>query len=101
MINEVRAARIMELPLDFIPTTRGLLARAPKSDSGPDARDATRPTKKARRPSGLPPYLASLYEVPLLDSRAGMITCSASINYLKYKATKLRESSIRPSRSRA
>jgi RNA polymerase primary sigma factor/RNA polymerase sigma factor len=46
--------------------------------------------KKARLPSGLPPYLASLYEVPLL-TREQEVHYFRKFNYLKYKAAKLRE----------
>ena len=48
------------------------------------------PVKKARLPSGLPPYLASLYEVPLL-SRKQEAHLFRKMNFLKYKAAKLRE----------
>ena len=46
--------------------------------------------KKARLPSGLPPYLASLYEVPLL-TREQEVHYFRKFNYLKYKAARLRE----------
>jgi RNA polymerase primary sigma factor/RNA polymerase sigma factor len=47
-------------------------------------------TKKARRPSGLPPYLASLYEMPLL-TREQEAHLFRKYNYLKYRASKLRQ----------
>ena len=47
------------------------------------------PTKKARLPSGLPPYLASLYEVPLL-TRQQEAHLVRKMNYLKYRANRLR-----------
>jgi RNA polymerase sigma factor (sigma-70 family) len=53
----------------------------------PTADDAA---KKARIPAGLPPYLASLYEVPLL-SRGQEAHLFRKMNFLKYKACKLRE----------
>jgi RNA polymerase primary sigma factor/RNA polymerase sigma factor len=89
VINEVRAQRVIELPLDFIPNPRfsrkgadnAILAPVPESDT---------PVKKARRPSGLPPYLASLYEMPLL-TREQEAHLFRKYNYLKYKATKLRD----------
>ena len=56
------------------------------------------PAKKMRGPSGLPPYLASLYEVPLL-TREQEYHLFRKFNYLKYKATKLREK-LDPSRAR-
>ncbi|HJQ81689.1 MAG TPA: sigma-70 family RNA polymerase sigma factor [Lacipirellulaceae bacterium] len=89
VINEVRANRIIELPLDFIPNPRfarkgadkAILTPMPESDA---------PAKKARRPSGLPPYLASLYEMPLL-TREQEAHLFRKYNYLKYRASKLRE----------
>ena len=48
------------------------------------------PVKKARLPAGLPPYLASLYEVPLL-TRTQEGHLFRKMNFLKYKAAKLRE----------
>jgi RNA polymerase primary sigma factor/RNA polymerase sigma factor len=55
--------------------------------------------KKPRRPSGLPPYLASLYEVPLL-TREQEEHIFRRFNYLKYKAAKLREE-LDPARPKA
>jgi RNA polymerase sigma factor (sigma-70 family) len=89
VINEVRAARIMELPLDLIPNPRFARKGADKAILGPMPESDT-PTKKARRPSGLPPYLASLYEMPLL-TREQEAHLFRKYNYLKYKALKLRE----------
>jgi RNA polymerase primary sigma factor/RNA polymerase sigma factor len=89
VINEVRALRIMELPLDFIPNPRFSRKGADNAILGPMPQSET-PAKKARRPSGLPPYLASLYEMPLL-TREQEAHLFRKYNYLKYKATKLRE----------
>ena len=92
IIAEVRAQRILELPLDYIPNEhfakvlrsqkleRRVLGAMPASEES---------LKKARLPSGLPPYLASLYEVPLL-SRVQEAHLFRKMNYLKYKANKLR-----------
>jgi RNA polymerase primary sigma factor/RNA polymerase sigma factor len=98
IINEVRAARIMELPLDFIPNPRfarkgaeaACLGSMPASDT---------PTRKVRRPSGLPPYLASLYEMPLL-TREQEQHLFRKYNFLKYKASKLR-SELDPAQPRS
>ena len=90
MINEVRAERIMELPLDFIDNPRFSRKGADNAMPGRDAREPTRPTRKPRRPSGLPPYLASLYEMPLL-TREQEQHLFRKYNYLKYKAAKLRK----------
>jgi RNA polymerase primary sigma factor/RNA polymerase sigma factor len=89
VINEVRAQRIMELPLDFIPNPRFSRKGADKAILGPLPESDT-PTKKARRPSGLPPYLASLYEMPLL-TREQEAHLFRKYNYVKYRAARLRD----------
>lgn len=91
IIAEMRAARIMELPLDFIPNDVFSRIHSRKREQrvvGPLPASET-PIKKARLPSGLPPYLASLYEVPLLSRRQEM-HLFRKMNYLKYKAARLR-----------
>lgn len=89
VINEMRAKRIMELPLDFIPNPLFARRNADKVCLGPMP-DPETATRKARRPTGLPPYLASLYEIPLL-TREQEAHIFRRFNYLKYKAGKLRE----------
>jgi len=83
-----RAEHVMELPLDFIPNPlfSRKIAEKVVNEPYPDNGD----TKKARRPSGLPAYLASLYEVPLLTrEQEGWLF--RKFNYLKFKASKLRD----------
>ena len=88
IIAEMRAQRIMELPLDYIPNEE--FAKAMRSQKrekrilGPMPEN-DEPLKKPRLPAGLPPYLASLYEVPLL-TRAQEAHLFRKMNYLKYKA---------------
>ena len=92
VIAEIRASRILELPLDFIPSEVFSRIRSQKSQQkilGPlPPSDET--VKKPRSPGGLPPYLASLYEVPLL-SRKQEAHLFRKMNYLKYKAKRLRD----------
>lgn len=88
IINEMRAVRILELPLDFIGNDMFALASAEKTILGP--MPANPVAKKSRLPSGLPPYLASLYEVPLLNQEQE-IYLFRKFNYLKCRAAKLRE----------
>jgi len=88
VINEMRARRIMELPLDFIPNPLFARASMEKSFMAPMPGNDV-PLKKTRLPAGLPPYLASLYEVPLL-TREQEAHLFRKFNYLKYKATKRR-----------
>jgi len=89
VINEMRAERIANLPLDYMPNPRFSRKGADNACLGPMLEnDAT--AKKPRRPSGLPPYLASLYEIPLL-TREQEQHLFRKYNYLKYKAVKLRD----------
>ena len=88
VINECRAERIMNFQLDYIDNPRFSRKGADKACLGSMPANKA-PTRKARRPSGLPPYLASLYEIPLL-SREQEQHLFRMYNYLKYKASKLR-----------
>jgi len=60
-----RAEQVRQLPLDFMPNALFSRTSAEKvvNQPYPGSEDAT---KRVRRPAGLPAYLASLYEVPLL-----------------------------------
>lgn len=89
VINEIRARRILDLPLDFIPNPRFSRRGADKACLGPYPEGESEP-RKVRRPSGLPPYLASLYEMPLLTPQQE-VYLFRKYNYLKYKAAKLRD----------
>jgi len=96
VINEMRAVRILELPLQYIPNEQFERAeKVPALDAellgaGPEGEDESR---KARPPAGLPPYLASLYDVPLL-TREQEAHLFRKFNYVKFKAARLRESLI-------
>ncbi len=89
VINEVRYENIMELPLDFIPNPRFARKGADAAILGPMP-EAETPSRKVKVPSGLPPYLASLYEMPLL-TREQEAHLFRKYNFLKFKATRLRE----------
>jgi len=88
IINEVRAEKIAALPLDYIdnelfskPWAEKQIMVAPPivETSG----------KKARAPAGLPPYLAALYDEPLL-TREQEQYLFRKFNFLKHKAARLR-----------
>ncbi|MEN6451324.1 MAG: sigma-70 family RNA polymerase sigma factor [Thermoguttaceae bacterium] len=91
IIAEMRAQRIMELPLDFIPNPSFVRVRSHRREQRVigSLPESEVPQKKSRLPSGLPPYLASLYEVPLL-TRKQEAFLFRKMNYLKYKANRLR-----------
>jgi len=89
IVNEMRARRIMDLPLDYMyhesfddpGNHEEILAPMP---------DPETKTRKPRLPSGLPSYLAALYEVPLL-TREQEAHIFRKFNYLKHCAAELRE----------
>jgi len=89
ILNEQRAAKIMELQLDFIPNpvfedqsmAESILSELPVSSE---------PTRKVKAPSGLPAYLASLYDVPLL-TREQEYHLFRKMNYLKHSAAEMRD----------
>jgi RNA polymerase primary sigma factor/RNA polymerase sigma factor len=89
-IGALRYERIVQLPLEFMPSgefvddedvEREILAETPEPEHTP---------RKARRPIGLPAYLASLYEMPLL-TREQERHLFRKYNYLKWKASRLRD----------
>ncbi len=88
VINEMRGKRINELPLDFIPNP-GFARMDPRRLIREPLPQSDVAVKKPRLPSGLPPYLASLYEVPLL-TKEQEVYLFRRFNYLKYRATRLR-----------
>ena len=91
IIAEMRARRIVELPLEFISSEVFARVRSQKAEDrvlGPIP-ESDVPIRKGRLPGGLPPYLASLYEVPLLTRRQEA-HLFRKMNYLKYKAGRLR-----------
>ena len=86
----MRAHAILELPLDYMSN---------KEFDRPAMREVrfwgrcpnpTEPRKRTRMPAGLPPYLASLYEVPLL-TREQEQHLFRKLNYFKHRASQLRE----------
>lgn len=98
IINEVRALKILELPLDYIPSDmfaqpgidKLILGPMPFGDIG---------VRKPKAPAGLPAYLASLYEEPLLN-REQEVYLFRKLNYLKYRASKLR-AELDPARAKS
>jgi RNA polymerase primary sigma factor len=89
ILNEQRAAKIFELPLEFIHNpifedeskVLEILGRMPVSKES---------TRRMKPPSGLPAYLAALYDVALLN-REQEYHLFRKMNFLKYIAKKLRD----------
>ena len=91
VVNEMRARRLLELKIEAMPhesfddpkLAAPILAPLPKPADGKAAR-------KVKPPEGVPPYLASLYDVPLL-SREQEAHLFRQMNFLKYQALRLRD----------
>ncbi len=98
IVNEMRARRILELPLDYIDNPQFDKPSLENAILGPLPEPEQTP-RKSRAPSGLPPYLASLYEVPLL-TREQEYHLFRKFNYLKHVALKLREG-LDPARAKS
>jgi RNA polymerase primary sigma factor len=99
VLNEMRARRILGTKLEFIdnvnfsePESASVILRPM-----PEPADGKAP-RRPKAPKGLPPYLASLYEVPLLDREQEM-HLFRKMNYLKYQAHQLRLK-VDPTRAR-
>jgi RNA polymerase primary sigma factor len=91
-ISEMRLQHVNELPLDYIHNEefdRGRSDQEEQQYLGPAPSPETA-GRKLRRPANLPTYLASMYEVPLL-TRQQEAHLFRKMNYLKYKAAKLRD----------
>ncbi|MBN1852218.1 MAG: sigma-70 family RNA polymerase sigma factor [Pirellulales bacterium] len=88
-LARVRYQRFISLPLAPVPNDDFPRAMAAweKAVLGPAPAPA-KPPQRVRPPAGLPPYLTSLYEVPLL-TREQEVHLFRKMNYLKYKASKL------------
>lgn len=94
IVNEQRATSIMELPLEYIPNET-FLKVSPEQESEilGSVPEAIVPPRKLRAPGGLPTYLASLYDVQLL-TREQEYHLFRKMNYLKYRASMLRETLV-------
>ena len=99
VVNEVRAQLIMDLPLDFMDNDEFRRKSAEKKIVLAEMPESEKVRRKTKAPAGLPRYLASLYEVALLD-RGQEQYLFRKYNFLKYQATKLRDN-MQSSRARA
>ncbi len=91
IINEVRARRLLETKLEFMDNPEFQDPKAEAEIMAPLPETPTdKPQRKTKAPKGLPPYLASLYEVPLL-TREQEAHLFRKMNFLKYQAHQRRE----------
>jgi len=90
VLNEMRARKLLEVKLDGMsnPSFDDPAQHAEILGPMPDPIDA-KAARKPRAPKGLPPYLASLYEVPLL-AREQESHLFRRMNFLKHQANVLR-----------
>src|SRR5206468_2796994 len=90
-VNEVRAQRLLDQPLDYIPheefarPEREATILAPM----PGAEEHEAKKRSMRAPRDVPPELAACYEHPLLDAKQEA-HLFRKMNFLKYKAVQLR-----------
>ncbi|MFO0954594.1 MAG: hypothetical protein U0835_26210 [Isosphaeraceae bacterium] len=91
IVNEIRARRLQEVKIEYMahpsfdePGAGPLILAAM-----PVLADGKAP-RRTKPPKGLPPYLASLYEVPLLG-RDQEMHLFRKMNYLKFLACRLRD----------
>ncbi|MBN1553417.1 MAG: sigma-70 family RNA polymerase sigma factor [Phycisphaerae bacterium] len=93
IVNEMRAVQLLERPISYVfneeferPDADELILVDPE----PDVEGRYEPIEKAKAPRDLPPYLRSLYEVPLLSAESEFKEFRR-YNYFKYKADQLRK----------
>jgi RNA polymerase sigma factor (sigma-70 family) len=91
VINEVRAQRLLAQPLDYIyhPSFDDPSLEAAILAPMPDLENYQAKQREMRVPKDVPPELASLYEVPLLNKDQEQ-HLFRKMNFLKYKAGRLR-----------
>jgi RNA polymerase primary sigma factor len=103
VINEVRARKLNNQKFDYIPHSSFEIAKNEAEILAPmpglEQYEEARAKAQQSAPKGLPPELACLYEVPLLN-REQEAHLFRQMNFLKYKAETLRRE-IDPARARA
>lgn len=90
ILLDTRQERIAELPLDYIYNEEFEDTTRDEEFLGAEPSPAVAP-RKVKAPSGLPSYLAALYDASLL-TREQEYHLFRKMNYLKHKASKLRDS---------
>jgi RNA polymerase primary sigma factor len=89
IVAEVRAELLFEQPIDYMDSPEFTMANADRVILGPPPA-VEKKGPKVKAPPGLPPYLASLYTVPLL-TREEEGYYFRKMNYLKLQAVQMRE----------
>ncbi|MFQ5732717.1 MAG: sigma-70 family RNA polymerase sigma factor [Planctomycetaceae bacterium] len=87
IVAEVRAKRLLEQPIDFMHSDEFTKKDADATIFGPPP-EIDKKGGRLKPPPGLPPYLASLYAIPLLVREEEQYFFR-KMNYLKFKAAML------------
>jgi len=87
ILAEIRAEKLLASPIDFMDSPDFHKANAEAEILGEAPHVEGKQTKQ-RVPPGLPPYLASLYNIPLL-TREEEAYYFRKMNYLKFRASEL------------
>ena len=92
VINEERAQQLLSQPLDYVyhPSFEDTAREAEFLAPMPGAAAYEGRQREMRAPKDVPPELASMYEVPLLNKEQEQ-HLFRKMNYLKFKASKLRD----------
>jgi len=89
IVGQVRAEKLLEQPVDYMDSPEFHKKGAEKEILGPPP-VVQRKSTTLRPPTGLPPYLASLYTIPLL-TREDEQYWFRKMNYLKFRAAELQK----------
>ncbi len=89
IVSEMRAQRLIDQPIDYIDSDDFRREDADDLILGPEP-EVEAKASSFKPPPGLPPYLASLYRVPLL-TKEQEVYYFRKMNYLKHKAAQLRD----------
>jgi len=89
IISEIRVQRLLEQPIDFMDNEEFHKKNAAEFILQPPP-EVERKSRAIKPPPGLPPYLASLYSIPLL-TREEEQHYFRKMNFYKFQAHQLRE----------
>ncbi|MAG92771.1 MAG: RNA polymerase subunit sigma-70 [Planctomycetaceae bacterium] len=90
IIAEIRAGRLLDQPVDYMFSDEFDIPGREDVIFGPPPENPDRRKSATRVPPGLPPYLASLYSIPLL-TREDEEYYFRKMNYLLHCAAKVRD----------
>lgn len=98
VVGQMRVSRILALSLDYMPSPEFEEPDAEQTILGPMP-ESPKTQRTSRAAAGLPSYLASLYEVPLLTAEQE-VYLFRKYNFLKFRAAEL-HSRLDPQRPRS